>query len=158
MVVHKAKVLKIDPVYGEGGVIIEAWVIFKVEGCEIETYHVGIPIAPKIGKEYIIDFRLMTYDLHQINIADKMLKQISTFPMDPIYIVVGEVKEAGEIKSEIYRGKKTKTRIIKVDCGILLDSKVDGWIAEQIQVGDYVAIIGKMFGEILHDNGNGVKG
>ncbi len=155
MVICKAKVVKNEIVTGGDyhPHPIEIWTTFEIDELKIEAF-MGLPrVDPEVGKIYDVNFKFMAYDLHQINIEEKMLKQISTFPMDPIYIVVGEVKEAGEIKSEVYRGKKTKTRIIKVDCGLLLDSKVDGWIAEQIKVGDYVAIIGKMFGEIVGDNG-----
>jgi len=151
MVRYRGRVVRVEPVYGEGNVIIEAWVTFKVKGYEIETYHVGIPIAPEIGKEYIVDFRLMTYDFHHINIEEKMLKQISTFPMDPLYILTGELVEVGELKVEEYRGEKTKTREIKIDCGIEIESKVWGWVAEELKVGDYIVIIGKMFGEIVKE-------
>ena len=152
MVVHKAKVLKIDPVYGEGHEIIEEWAVFEVNNMKMEAF-LGISVLypSDVGKEYDVDFKLMAYDLYWINIEGKMLKQISTFPMDPLYVVMGQVVEAGEIKTEVYRGEKTKTRVINIDCGILLDTKVDGWVAEQLQVGDYVAIVGKMFGEIVHD-------
>jgi len=64
MVKYRGRVVRVEPVYGEGNVIIEAWVTFKVKGYEIETDHVGIPVAPENGKEYIVDFRLMTYDFH----------------------------------------------------------------------------------------------
>ena len=156
MVVHKAKVLKIDPVYGEGHEIIEEWAVCEVNNMKMEAF-LGISVLypSDVGKEYDVDFKLMAYDLYRINIEEKMLKQISTFPMDPLYVVMGQVVEAGEIKTEVYRGEKTKTRVIKIDCGILLDTKVDGWVAEQLQVGDYVAIVGKMFGEVVHDD-NGV--
>ena len=153
MVVYRAKVLKNEIVTGGDyhPYPIEIWTTFDVNGKSIEAF-LGLPRQdPEVGKEYYVNFKLMAYDLYQINIEEKMLKQISTFPMDPLYVVMGQVVEAGEIKSEVYRGEKTKTRIIKVDCGILLDTKVDGWVAEQLQVGDYVAIVGKMFGEIVHD-------
>ena len=148
MVKYRGKVVRVEPVHGEGGLIIEAWVTFKVEGCEIETYHVGIPIAPKIGKEYIIDFRLMAYDLHQINIEDKMLKQISTFPMDPLYVVTGQVLEHDPDKGRTV-----------VDCGILLECDTSGKLLRfwrnKIKAGDWVYLMGKMFGEIVGDNCSG---
>lgn len=152
MVVHKAKVLKIDPVYGEGHEIIEEWAVFEVNNMKMEAF-LGISVLylSDVGKEYDVDFKLMAYDLYRINIEEKILKQISTFPMDPLYVVIGEVVEAGEIKLEVYRGEETKTRIIKVDCGLIIESKVDGWIAEELKIGDYVAIVGKMFGEIVKD-------
>ncbi len=166
VIYHNVEVIKTEKVYPDRErkeLPIECWATLRVEGKIIEVFMMpwgkfsnGRPIIadktkkfPDEGDIVDVDIRLMTYDLYRINIEEKMLKQISTFPMDPIYVVMGKVVEAGEIKTEVYRGEKTKTRIIKVDCGILLDSKVDGWVAEQLQVGDYVAIIGKMFGEIV---------
>ncbi len=142
MVIYKAKVVKVEPVYGEAGNPIEAWVTFGVNEFKIETFHVGSPIAPPIGKEYAVNFKLMTYDLYQINIEEKMLKQISTFPMDPIYIATGKVEE--------YDRENKK---ILFDCGILLECDTKGkalefW-AERIKVGDWIYVKGKMFGEIV---------
>jgi hypothetical protein len=151
MVIYRAKVVRVEPVYGEDNTPIEAWVTFDVQGFKIETFHTGIPVAPELGKVYKVDIDLMTYDFHHINIEEKMLKQISTFPMDPLYILTGELVEVGELKVEEYRGEKTTTREIKIDCGIEIESKVWGWIAEELKVGDYIAIIGKMFGEIVKE-------
>lgn len=158
MVVYDGELIKIEPVYGETeDQIIEMWATFRIDKYEIETFLDNYYVVPRknllegISKHFNITIVLMAYDLYRINIEEKMLKQISTFPMDPLYVVMGQVVEAGEIKTEVYRGEKTKTRVIKIDCGILLDTKVDGWVAEQLQVGDYVAIVGKMFGEIVDD-------
>ena len=157
MVIYKAKVVKNEIVTGGDyhPYPIEIWTTFEIDELKIEAF-LGLPsFDPEIGKIYNVDFKLMAYDLYRINIEEKMLKQISTFPMDPLYIVIGEVVEAGEIKLEVYRGEETKTRIIKVDCGLIIESKVDGWIAEELKVGDYVAIVGKMFGEIVKTSGGG---
>jgi len=153
MVKHKCRVIKNEIVTGGEyhPYLTEIWTTFNLNGVVLEAY-MGLPrFDPEIGKEYIVDLRLMTYSFHHINIEEKMLKQISTFPMDPLYIVIGELVEVGELKVEEYRGEETKTRKIKIDCGIEIESKVWGWIAEELKVEDYIAIIGKMFGEIVRE-------
>ncbi len=145
MVVHKAKVLKIDPVYGEGHKIIEEWAVFELDDIKIEAF-LGISVLypSDVGKEYDVDFKLMAYDLYRINIEEKMLKQISTFPMDPIYIVMGQVLEHDPDKGRTV-----------VDCGILLECDTSGKLLEfwrnKIKIGDWVYLMGKMFGEIVKD-------
>ncbi len=149
MVIYRAKVVRVEPVYGEDNTPIEAWVVFEVEGFKIETFHTGIPVAPELGKIYNVDLSLMTYNIHRINIEEKILKQISTFPKDPLYFLMGEVTKTWDKKYEKYRGDESWTLRIEVDCGLRIDTKVWGWDAEEMKRGDYVAIMGKMFGEIV---------
>ncbi len=149
MVVHKAKVLKIDPVYGEGHEIIEEWAVFEVNNLMMEAF-LGISVLypSDIGKEYYVNFKLMTYDLYRINIEEKMLKQISTFPKDPLYFLMGEVVDLKERERE-HKGKIVKSIWILIDCGIEIETDVAYFKASELNIGDYVAIIGKMFGEIV---------
>jgi len=151
MVRYRGRVVRVEPVYGEGNVIIEAWVTFKVKGYEIETYHVGIPIAPEIGKEYIVDFKLSAHDILCINIEEKMFKQISTFPRDPRYFVMGEVTKIKDRRYEKHGENEAWILNIEIDCGIKMDAEVGGWGVERLKEGDYVAFIGKMFGEIVKE-------
>ncbi len=151
MVIYRAKVIRVEPVSGEDNTPIEAWVTFEVQGYKIETFHTGIPVAPEMGKIYTVDIDLMTYSIYRINMEEKMLKQISTFPKDPLYFVMGEVIKTWDKKYEEYRGDKGWTLKIEVDCGIKIETKVWGWEAEELKEGDYVAIIGKMFGEIVRE-------
>ncbi len=160
MVKYRGRVVRVEPVYGEGNVIIEAWVTFKVKGYEIETDHVGIPVAPENGKEYIVDFRLMTYDFHRINIEEKMLKQITKYPGEdkygrawpsiPMYFIMGEIKEVERIKKE-WRGREIEMYRILVDCGLIVETEVRVDKIDELYRGDYVVIIGKMFGEIVKE-------
>ena len=140
LVIYKARVVKVNPVYGEIGNPIEAWVTFEINDKEIETFHVGSPIAPDIGKTYTTDFKIMTYDLEEVDIPKKLMHQITT---DPEYLFVGEILEIDH----------EKRRII-FDCGLKLEAK---WgkardeEAKKLKKGDWIFIKGKMFGEILDE-------
>ena len=146
MVVYRAKVLKNEIVTGGDyhPYPIEIWTTFDVNGKSIEAF-LGLPRQdPEVGKEYYVNFKLMAYDLYQINIEEKMMKQISTFPMDPLYVVMGRVLEHDP----------TRGRTV-VDCGILLECDTSGKLLEfwrdKIKVGDWVYLMGKIFGEIVRD-------
>ncbi len=157
MVVYQSKLIKVEPVYGEAkDQIIEMWATFRIDKYEIETFLDNYYIVPRknllegIGKHFHINIVLMAYDLYRINIEEMMLKQISTFPLDPLYVVMGRVLEHDP----------TRGRTV-VDCGIILECDTSGKLLEfwrnKIKVGDWVYLMGKMFGEIVHD-GSGDKG
>jgi hypothetical protein len=140
LIIYKAKVVKVDPVYGELGNPIEAWVTFEINNKEIETFHVGSPIAPDIGKTYTTDFKIMTYDLEEVDIPKKLIHQITT---DPEYLFVGEISEIDH----------EKRRII-FDCGLKLEADWDiahEETAKKLKKGDWIFIKGKMFGDILDE-------
>ena len=132
--------VKVDPVYGELGNPIEAWVTFEINNKEIETFHVGSPIATDFGKTYTIDFKIMTYDLEEVDIPKKLIHQITT---DPEYLFVGEISEIDH----------EKRRII-FDCGLKLEADwgiVHEETAKKLKKGDWIFIKGKMFSEILDE-------
>lgn len=150
MVKYKAMVARVEPIYGETGHPIEAWVVFEINGMAIETFHTGTPIAPEEGKEYGVDIDIMTYDLYKVNIEEKMLKQISTFPKDPLYFLMGEVVDLKERERE-HKGKKVKSIWLRIDCGIEIETHTAYYKAAEVGKGDYVAIIGKMFAEVVKE-------
>ena len=142
MVVHKAKVLKIDPVYGEGHEIIEEWAVFELDYIKIAAF-LGISVLypSDIGKEYYVNFKLMTHDIYRINIGEKMLKQISTFPKMPEYYILGKIKSVDIVR-----------RKIVVDCGLDIECDVSGikndGIVRCLSEGMWVFIYGSMYGDI----------
>ena len=150
MVICKAKVVKNEIVTGGDyhPHPIEIWTTFEIDELKIEAF-MGLPrVDSEVGKIYDVNFKFMAYDLHQINIEDKMLKQISTFPMDPLYVVTGQVLEHDPDKGRTV-----------VDCGILLECDTSGKLLRfwrnKIKAGDWVYLMGKMFGEIVEDNDSG---
>ncbi len=165
MVVYKSKLVKTEPVFGElPDQLIEMWATFEAEGYEIEVFLDNFYVVPRkdllegIGKFFNIDFSLMTYDIYRINVEEKMLKQITRYPGEdrygrgwpsiPMYFLMGEVVKTERVVGE-YRGRKSNRLKIKVDCGLVIDTDFGGPLVEELRVGDYVAIIGKMFGEIV---------
>ncbi len=156
MVVYKGKLIKVEPVYGEAeGQIIEMWATFEVEGHKIEVFLDNFYVIPKkdllerAEKHFNLNLVLMTYNIHRINIEEKILKQISTFPKDPLYFVMGDVTRILGKRYEEIEGKKRLRVRIEIDCGIRLETETGAWGVERLKEGDYVAIIGKMFGEIV---------
>jgi len=162
MVKYKCRVLKNEIV--TGGEYhphpIEIWTTFDVGVIKLEAF-MGLPrFDPEIGKEYIVDFRLMTYDFHRINIEEKMLKQITKYPGEdkygrawpsiPMYFIMGEIKEVERIKKE-WRGREIEKYRILVDCGLIVETEVRVDKIDELYGGDYVVIIGKMFGEIVKE-------
>jgi len=152
MAVYNAKVIKNEIV--SGGEYhpypIEIWTTFSVKEKKIEAFLGLPPFDPQVGSTYSVDFRLMTYDIYRINIEEKMLKQISTFPKDPLYFLMGKVVDLKECERE-HKGKIVKSIWLLIDCGIEIETDVAYFKASELKIGDYVAIIGKMFGEIVRE-------
>jgi sporulation protein YlmC with PRC-barrel domain len=153
MVVYKSKLIKTEPVYGEAeNQIIEMWATFKIEEHEVEVFLDNFYVLPRkeilegIGKVYDVDLTLMTHNIHRINIEEKMLKQITTFPKGPIYFFTGEIVDINLEK-----------RVITVDSGIKIECGVNGLtlnpVVSCLREGDWVFVAGKMFGEILPEVG-----
>lgn len=89
-----------------------------------------------------------------------MLKQITKYPGEdkygrawpsiPMYFIMGEIKEVERIKKE-WRGRKIEKYRILVDCGLIVETEVRVDKIDELYGGDYVVIIGKMFGEIVKE-------
>ena len=167
MGMYKGKLMKTEPVYGEAeGQIIEMWATFEVEGYEIEVFLDNFYVVPRkdllegVGKDFNLNLVLMAYDILRINIEEKMLKQITKYPGEdkygrawpsiPIYFIMGEIKEVERIKKE-WRGREIETYRILVDCGLIVETEVRVDKIDELYRGDYVVIIGKMFGEIVKE-------
>jgi hypothetical protein len=147
MVSYKAEIIKVEPVYGEANEIIEEWARFRIDGYEIEAFLGISAIYPEeVGSECNVDLTLMTHNIHRINIEEKMLKQITTFPKGPIYFFTGEIVDINLEK-----------RVITVDSGIKIECGVNGLtlnpVVSCLREGDWVFVAGKMFGEILPEVG-----
>ena len=165
MVVYSGKLIKMEPVYGEvEGQVIEIWATFEIGNNEIEVFLDNFYVVPRkylldgVGKIFNLNLALMSYDIFRINIEDKMLKQITKFPGEdkygrpwpsiPMYFLMGEITK---LKSTTWDwGDRVDDALhIFVDCGILIDTVITGHLVNELRVGDYVAIIGKMFGKIV---------
>ena len=168
MVVYDVELIKIEPVYGEAkDQIIEMWAAFRIDKYEIETFLDNYYVVPRkdllegIGRHFNINIVLMAYDLYRINIEEKMLKQITKFPGEdkygrgwppvPMYFIMGEVVDLKEREKESWSGEVKRVMWLKIDCGIEIETTSASPYALELVKGDYVAIIGKMFGEIVHD-------
>ena len=165
MVRYRCKLIKnkVDYADEENTQAIEMWTTFSIDNLEIEVFLDNFYVLPYDnlkGKEYDVDFKLMTYDIYRINIEEKILKQISTgynppeegddrgWPSTPMYFLMGEVVNLKEVEIES-RGEKKKSMWLKIDCGIEIETRTGRYVAFELRKGDYVAIIGKMFGEVV---------
>ena len=141
---YNGVVKKVEPVYGETGSPIEAWVTFRINGMDIETFHTGIPIAPQLRKNYPVSITMLAYDLERVNIKKKLFRQIETFPKDPIYVFVVPIKKV--------MGKDKGWIIVDVgfDLEVDITGKKHDWVRERLKEGDWVFVKGKMFSEIIN--------
>jgi hypothetical protein len=147
---EKIRVIKAEIPYAPNGIEeadsgnytlpIESWVTFDVNRYNIEAFVVPPVNGIKEGETYTVDFKIMTYDLEEIDVPKKLIHQITT---DPEYLFVGEILEIDPEKRKII-----------FDCGVELEADWDiahEETAKKLKKGDWIFIEGKMFGDILDE-------